>query len=245
MRILRVDARGELCPIPVIKTKKALSQVIDEDIVEVIVDNEIAVQNLSKMATQKKLQYKSEKKDEQTFIIRIEIKNDSIEEQNIANNSEELNSNIELDSNKELNSNIELNNNDVLKDLKQSESTLDIENSYSNKKSDSIVVLGSNKMGEGSDELGEILMKGFIYSLTELEELPKTIIMYNSGVKLSTEGSTSIDDLKTLEAQGVEILSCGTCLNYYNLSEKLKVGDVTNMYVISESMSNANKIIKI
>ena len=99
-------------------------------------------------------------------------------------------------------------------------------------------------MGEGSEELGQILMKGFIYALTELDELPSTILLYNSGVKLSTEGSNSINDLKTLQAQGVEILSCGTCLNYYELTEELEVGEVTNMYFILEKMSQADKIIR-
>ena len=107
-----------------------------------------------------------------------------------------------------------------------------------------VVVLSSNQMGNGSEELGQILMKGFIFALTELDELPSTVLLYNSGVKLSTEGSNSIEDLKTLQAQGVEILSCGTCLNYYDLTEKLQVGDVTNMYFILEKMSQADKIIR-
>ena len=99
-------------------------------------------------------------------------------------------------------------------------------------------------MGNGNDELGEVLMKGFIFALTELDELPSTVLLYNSGVKLSTEGSKSIEDLKTLQAQGVEILSCGTCLNYYDLADKLEVGEVTNMYFIVEKMSQADKIIR-
>ena len=115
---------------------------------------------------------------------------------------------------------------------------------YPDKKTNTVVVLSSNKMGEGSEELGQILMKGFIYALTELDDLPSTILLYNSGVKLSTEGSNSINDLKTLQAQGVEILSCGTCLNYYELTEKLEVGEVTNMYFILEKMSQADKIIR-
>ena len=115
---------------------------------------------------------------------------------------------------------------------------------YPDRKSNTVVVLSSNQMGNGSEELGQILMKGFIFALTELDELPSTVLLYNSGVKLSTEGSNSIEDLKTLQAQGVEILSCGTCLNYYDLTEKLQVGDVTNMYFILEKMAQADKIIR-
>ena len=76
------------------------------------------------------------------------------------------------------------------------------------------------------------------------DKLPKSVLLYNGGVKLSTEGSDSIEDLKELEEKGVEILSCGTCLNFYNLQDKLKVGKVTNMYSIVEEMSGATNIIR-
>ena len=82
-------------------------------------------------------------------------------------------------------------------------------------------------MGNGNDELGEVLMKGFIYTLTESKPYPKSILLVNSGVKLSTENYDTIGNLKILEEAGVEILSCGTCLDYYGLKESLKVGSVT------------------
>ena len=99
-------------------------------------------------------------------------------------------------------------------------------------------------MGEGKEDLGKVLIKGFIFALTQLEELPKTILFYNGGAKITAEGSESLEDLKTLEAQGVEIMTCGTCLDYYGLKEKLKVGTVTNMYSIVETMNNADKILR-
>uniref|UniRef100_UPI000B0E01CC sulfurtransferase-like selenium metabolism protein YedF n=1 Tax=Clostridium sp. NkU-1 TaxID=1095009 RepID=UPI000B0E01CC len=97
-----------------------------------------------------------------------------------------------------------------------------------------VAVLSSDQMGGGNEELGRILMKGFVYALTKLEELPETVLLYNGGARLSVEGSQSLEDLKSLEAQGVEILTCGTCLNHYELSDKLQVGSVTNMYEIVE-----------
>jgi selenium metabolism protein YedF len=105
-------------------------------------------------------------------------------------------------------------------------------------------VLSSNEMGEGNSELGCVLMKSFIYALNSLEKLPSAILCYNSGVMLTTEGSDSIEDLKSLEARGVEILSCGTCLDFYGLKEKLAVGGVTNMYAIAEKLSDTSKVIK-
>ncbi len=107
-----------------------------------------------------------------------------------------------------------------------------------------VLVLSSDKMGEGDEKLGHTLMKGFIYALTEQDVLPKTILLYNNGAKLSVENSDSLADLKLLESQGVEILTCGTCLNYYGLSEKLAVGNVTNMYVIAEKKMKASMIIQ-
>ena len=70
------------------------------------------------------------------------------------------------------------------------------------------------------------------------------MLFYNGGAKLTTEGSASLEDLKKLEAQGVEILTCGTCLDYYGLTEKLQVGGVTNMYTIVEKLAGAGKVIK-
>ena len=208
MKKIKVDAMGDQCPIPVIKTKKALKEITETTLVEVHVDNEIAVQNLSKMAKQKNLEYKCDKLEEQHYIIKInaEAEGVSIQQKAPAENDKEI--------------------------------------CYPDRKSNTVVVLSSNQMGNGSEELGQILMKGFIFALTELDELPSTVLLYNSGVKLSTEGSNSIEDLKTLQAQGVEILSCGTCLNYYDLTEKLQVGDVTNMYFILEKMAQADKIIR-
>lgn len=107
-----------------------------------------------------------------------------------------------------------------------------------------LVVIAADHMGSGDEALGKALMKGFLYALTELEKLPETIIFYNGGARLSTEGSESLEDLKLLNAQGVEVLTCGTCLNHYGLSEKLGVGTVTNMYAIAEKMTEASQIIR-
>ena len=87
-------------------------------------------------------------------------------------------------------------------------------------------------------------MKGFVYALTQLDELPETVLIYNGGAKLSVEGSQSLEDLKTLEAQGVEVLTCGTCLNYYGLTDQLRVGSVTNMYEIVEKMAGARVVVR-
>ena len=87
-------------------------------------------------------------------------------------------------------------------------------------------------------------MIGTKISRSQQDQLPSTILFYNGGAKLTTEDSASLEDLRLMEQQGVEILTCGTCLNYYGLTEKLAVGSVTDMYTIVERLSRAEKVIK-
>ena len=111
------------------------------------------------------------------------------------------------------------------------------------KRDNTVVVSASDRMGDGNDALGKVLIKGFIFAVSQLDTLPKKILFYNGGATLTCEGSDSLEDLKSLEAQGVEILTCGTCLDYYEVKDKLAVGSVTNMYSIVEAMAEAGKII--
>ena len=108
-----------------------------------------------------------------------------------------------------------------------------------------VIAVTSDKFGVGSDDLGKALMKSYLYSLTEADKKPNTLIFVNSGVFLNCEGTGEIETLQALEALGVEILSCGTCLNFYGLTEKLVVGSITNMYNIVAKMNNATNTIKI
>lgn len=108
-----------------------------------------------------------------------------------------------------------------------------------------VILVKSNVLGQGDDKLGNILMKGFMYTLTQMEGEIKALLFLNSGVLLTTSGSELIDYIKQLERNGVEIRSCGTCLEYYGLTDKLEVGAVGNMYSIVEDMMHAAKVITI
>ena len=108
-----------------------------------------------------------------------------------------------------------------------------------------VVVISKNTMGDGAEELGKILIKGFIYSLTELPAPPEYVIFLNSGAFLTSDGSNTIDDLKKLENKGAKILTCGTCVNFYGLQDKLAIGTITNMYGITEIMVSAGAVINI
>mgnify|MGYP002621805759 CR=1 FL=1 len=199
--MITVDAMGDNCPIPVIKTKKAMDALTGPETIEVLVDNEIAVQNVTKMATSAGGKVTSEQKAEKEYVVTIEMEG--------APAADEAEAVCAPDA-----------------------------------RDNTVVVISSDRMGSGNDELGKVLIKGFIFAVTQLDTLPKTMLFYNGGATLTTEGSDSLEDLKSLEAQGVEIMTCGTCLDYYGLKEKLAVGTVTNMYSIVETMAKAGRIIR-
>jgi selenium metabolism protein YedF len=108
----------------------------------------------------------------------------------------------------------------------------------------SVTCISSQFLGAGDDALGAILMRAFLKTLLEMENKPNLIIFINSGVKLTSEGSEVLDSLRALAAGGVEILSCGTCLDFYKLKEKLQVGIVSNMFDIARSLLDADTIIR-
>ena len=194
---IEINAVGLACPKPVINTKKELDK-IDNGIVVVTVDNDIAKQNILKLSNSLNCESKIIK--EEKDLISIEIKKGE---------------------------------NVIIEEKKQDELE------------DKCIFISSDKIGNGNDELGAILMKGFIYTLTESKPYPKSILLVNSGVKLSTENYDTVENLKILEEAGVEILSCGTCLDYYGLKESLKLGSVTNMYTIVDIMKNSLQTISI
>ena len=220
---MRLDERGKQCPLPVIDTKKALGRCNAGEIVEVTVDNEIAVQNLRKMADHKGLKSSFEKTGDREFQVRITAGN--------AEPGRSVNGQAGVGG-------MAAEGNEAAGAAQDTACQPDC------RRKGMVVVLSSNLMGQGDEILGKLLMKGFVYALTEQDSLPETILLYNSGAYLSCEGSDNVEDLRNLEAQGVEILTCGTCLNHYGLGDKLKVGSVTNMYEIAERMTGARLLVR-
>jgi selenium metabolism protein YedF len=109
-----------------------------------------------------------------------------------------------------------------------------------------VLVVPGEFMGRGEhEELGQVLMRAFFHTLGEVQPLPHTIIFFNSGVKLVVEDSPVLEDLQALCERGVEILACGTCLEYYGLKEQVAVGAISNMYTIAETMLGAGNVIQL
>lgn len=204
MSHVTVNALGEQCPIPVVKATRALREMTEPGTLTVLVDNEIAVQNLRRMAEGNGLSYEAQKRGEKEFAVTMTVDQPA-------------------------------------GDAPKEEPAVAC---IPDQRGEVVVAVDTAVMGRGSDELGEKLMKGFLFAVSQLETLPRTMLFYNGGAKLTVEGSASLEDLSKLEAQGVEILTCGTCLDYYGLTEKLRVGTVTNMYTIVEKLAGAGKVVK-
>ena len=199
-----IDCTGLACPLPVVNAKKASEELHAGDVLTVLVDNEIAVQNLTRFAEHKGFGVSAEKKADQEYAVIMTVSGTATEEAT----EEEVA--CVMDS----------------------------------RRKGMLVVLSGNQMGTGDPKLGTSLMKAFVFALTKQDQLPDTILCYNTGAYLSCEGADTLEDLKLLESEGVTILTCGTCLDFYKLKEKLAVGAVTNMYDIVERMENAAQIIK-
>lgn len=203
-----VDARGMACPLPVVNAKKAAEEMHAGDVLTVLVDNEIAVQNLQKFANHKGYQVSGEKLAENEYAVKMQITSGEMQPAQEADEKEEISCTPDT------------------------------------KKKGMVVVLSANVMGTGEEKLGKALMKAFVFALTRQDVLPETILCYNTGAYLTCEGADTLEDLKSLEAEGVNIMTCGTCLDFYGMKEKLAVGSVTNMYEIVETMENAGKLIR-
>lgn len=203
-----IDAKGLACPLPVVNAKKAVDGMTDGGKLTVIVDNEIAVQNLQKFASQRNIPVTSTKKAEAEYEVYLEVPAENTDAaQTVEEPTEEI----------------------CYGDVRRN---------------GQIVVLSANVMGKGEEQLGKTLMKAFIFALTKQDSLPETILCYNSGAYLTCEGSDSLEDLKSMEAEGVNIMTCGTCLDFYGIKEKLAVGTVTNMYEIVEIMGKAKSLVR-
>jgi selenium metabolism protein YedF len=197
-----IDAKGKLCPIPLIMTKKALGELKENELLEVLMDNETSVKNVTRYLEEMGMKSSTEKKDSIYHVI--------------------------------------VNKTGDFKESVNPEEFCSIDE---NSLSEFVIAFQKDKMGDGAEELGTILIKAFINTLPEMDTKPKKLIFLNSGIYLALKDSPVIDTLKKLEQSGIEIISCGTCLDYYKKKEELGVGIVSNMYVILESLSKASKVI--
>jgi len=186
-----VDCVGDICPVPVIKVKKAIAETAQGQRLKVFLDNEISAQNVSRYI--ESLGMEHERHDEDGKIA-------------------------------------------VVTKVLQAKAEETAKTSW-------VVALGSDAMGSDAG-LGRELMKAYIFALTQLDELPSAIVMYNRGAMLVDENSPALADLRTLMNQGVRVLVCGICVTHYSLQDTMRVGEISNMYAISELMAQTGKVVR-
>lgn len=192
----RLDLRGKPCPIPVIEAKKRLAAMPPGARLTVLVDNDVARQNLQKMAAGQGHDFVYEAAPEGGVLATFTVRG------------------TPGGANAESGTGL-------------------------------VVAIGGERMGRGDDDLGGVLMKSFLFSLSEQDVPPEHVLLFNGGVRLACAGSQALDDLSTLVDRGAIVSACGACLNHYRLVDALKVGAVTNMAAILEVMARAKRLINL
>lgn len=189
-----MDLRGKPCPIPVIEVKKALASVPAGKTLSVLVDNDVARQNLQKLAEGLGHVFSHEQSENGDVLIHMTL-------------------------------------NEACASMQEDDG------------SGLVVAIGADQMGRGDDELGRMLMKSFLFSLTELATPPAHVLFFNGGVHLTCDGSAALKDLSALSEKGTFVNSCGACLNFYGKTDAVRVGGITNMFAILETMAQAKRLI--
>lgn len=202
MKIL--DAKGLKCPMPLIKTKKALQEIEKDEALKIIIDNETSVKNVEHFLTDNGMEATRSEKNG-VYEIVVNKQDGDLEE-------------VQAEA--------------------YCAPSGEKDNSY-------VVMFAKDRLGEGSDELGNVLVAGLLNTIKERDVLPEKIIFMNSGVNLVLNDSPALPLLKELADKNVDLVSCGTCLDYFGTMDKLAVGRVSNMYEILESMLSVGKVINI
>ncbi|MCX6255694.1 MAG: sulfurtransferase-like selenium metabolism protein YedF [Bacteroidia bacterium] len=203
MRI--IDTEGQLCPAPLIATKKALKETTVGESFMVITDNQTSFDNLSRFLKDNSTDFQVNKTGDVWTLTVTKTSGEVVQ----AKAEDYCSSPVSHFQ-----------------------------------KGNFIIVVTSDKMGEGDDDLGHLLMSNFIKALKDLDRLPQKMVFYNNGVKLATNDSPVIEHLKDLEKMGVELLLCATCVNHYSLETSVGAGILSNMYAIAEVMASAGNIVK-
>lgn len=214
LMVRELDLRGQSCPAPVIETRKVMLADAGTPL-EVIVDNEAAGENVSRLARTLRAEVWVIERDNGDIRLRIDPNDLPIKTAT-----------------------------DIQAGAPARATTgATAEDGHCGTVSSNVVLLNSASIGP-DEKLGQLLMKAFIKTLPDVPPLPEVVILLNSGVKLTCEGSELVEELTELEKAGTTVLSCGTCLDYFNLNDKLAVGQVTNMFEVVSLLAGADRIIQ-
>jgi selenium metabolism protein YedF len=200
-----VDTKGQLCPAPLIATRKALKESVVGESFIVLIDNKTSLNNVTRFLKDNNTEFQVSEK-EGVWNLTITRSAGEMEHPIVEDYCDTAINHLE--------------------------------------KGNYIIAVASDKMGEGDDNLGHLLMANFIKAVKDLDRLPTKMVFYNKGVTLAAKDSPVVEDLKDLEKMGVELLLCATCINYYALESGVGTGILSNMYAIAEAMASAGNILR-
>lgn len=200
-----LDASGQACPLPVMMAKKEIDAGTTD--FTITVDNDMAVENLKKLANSQNFLATVILKEEAHFILEFHLEAAG---ENPGSPQAPAPQKSSIDS--------------------------ATPGSWA-------IFMGRDIIGSGDYELGRSLARMYFYTISQGKDIPQSILFMNNGVKLPTLDDQVVTHLKVLAERGVEILVCGTCLDYYRLKDQLKIGELSNMYDITERMAAATKVI--
>jgi len=215
-----VDARGRPCPQPVLMTKKAVDAGATE--LKVIVDNPGSAENVTRFAEKEGFQVSRERSGNDIVLTLVK--------------SAAKQASAEAVGGAAAASPAAGGSTSSVSEIVCSTGTWKIHN-------DQVLFLSSDRVGRGDDELGKVLVESLLNTLADNDALPKTIVLVNTGVKLACGDAPTVDALKKIEGKGVEILACGTCLNFFGLADQLKAGRVSNAFEILNTLLGAGRIV--
>lgn len=194
---MKIDARNLACPRPVVLALEALPKLAAGESLQVVVNESVAVGNLTRLAAEKNCDLATETNAKETTL--------TLTPRAAVSASESAEA--------------------------EAQELCDIPASGA-----SVIAVDTDSMGRGNEELGKILVKGFIYALAHQDKVPEKMLFFNGGAHLTCEGSESLEDIRELEKRGTTILTCGTCLDFYGIRDKLAVGGVANLYEIAKTV---------
>jgi selenium metabolism protein YedF len=203
MRI--IDTQGQLCPAPLIATKRALKETKISESFQVITDSITSLNNLSRFLTDNNTDFQV-------------VENSGVWILTITKTTPEL-----------------------IKPKAETYCLSDIPH-FTN--GNFVISFSSDKMGEGDNKLGDLLMINFVKAIKDLDELPHKMVFYNKGVLLGSENSPVLEHLKEIEKMGVKLFLCATCVNHYSLEGKITIGTLSNMFEIVQIMASSGNVIK-
>jgi selenium metabolism protein YedF len=232
-----IDCRGLACPGPVIHVKKAMEELSAGDTLEVKVDSDASLENVSRFVESRGGTVRVEEVSGSSWLISITKPQVPIPETRGPGERMSPTSKVQRPTGKSGRGDAGTHADTGTRGHGDAEKQIQ-------EQKPPIIFLASDTMGSGDDKLGRILMEGFVNTLQEQEAAPDKILLMNGGVRLAAEGSAVLDTLGKLVDRGCEILVCGTCLDYFELKEKLSMGTVSNMYDIQRAMLTASKVVR-